>query len=118
MQEQAVARFEHAGDVREMFAGTDGEKIVVRESVSGPSAVVAYGQERRDLRVSLSPEAVSALLEAVGFAGAPDGLWDYLTSEWHDIVDLMDLCDRRGIAYEFASTGPGGDWQFRPAAAR
>ena len=118
MQEQAVARFEHAGDVREMFVGTDGEKIVVRESVSGPSAVVAYGQERRDLRVSLSPEAVSARLEAVGFAGAPDGLWDYLTSEWHDIVDLMDLCDRRGVAYEFASTGPGGDWQFRPAAAR
>ena len=116
MQEQEVARFEHAGDVRSMFVGSQDEKIVVREELEGPSVLVAYGEERKTLRVSLGADAVSALLAAIGFVGSDDSLWDYLASERHDIVDLMDLCDQRGIPYEFSSSGSGGDCQLRPAA--
>ena len=116
MQEQEVARFEHAGDVRRMFVGSQDEKIVVREELTGPSVLVAYGEERKTLRVSLEADAVSALLAAIGFVGSDDSLWDYLAGERHDIVDLMDLCDQRGIPYEFSSGGSGGDCQLRPAA--
>ena len=115
MREQLVARFESAGDERRMFVGAEGEKIVVREELSGPSVLVSYGEERKTLRVSLEADAVSALLAAIGFLGSDDSLWDYLASERHDIVDLMDLCDQRGIPYEFSSVGTSGDCQLRPA---
>ena len=115
MREQEVACFERVGDVRRMFVGEDGERVVIREELTGPSVLVAYGEQRKTLRVALAPEAVSALLEAIGFLGSADSLWDYLASERHDIVDLMDLCDQRGIPYEFSATGSEGDCQFRPA---
>ena len=108
MRGQLVAQFESAGDVRRMFVATEGEKFVVREELSGPSVLVAYGKERKTL--------CSALLATVGFLGSGDSLWDYLASERYDIVDLMDLCDQRGIPYEFSSIGSGGDCQLRPAA--
>ena len=118
MREQLVAQFESAGDERRMFVAAEGEKIVVREELSGPALLVAYGEERKTLCVSLEADAVSALLATVGFLGSGDSLWDYLASERYDIVDLMDLCDQRGIPYEFSSVGSGGDCQLRPAAAR
>ena len=118
MRGQLVAQFESAGDERRMFVATEGEKFVVREELSGPSVLVAYGKERKTLCVSLEADAVSALIATVGFLGSGDSLWDYLASERHDIVDLMDLCDQRGIPYEFSSVGSGGDCQLRPAAAR
>ena len=65
--------------------------------------------------VSPGRAAVSALLACIGFSRSEDSLWSYLSSERYDIVDLMDLCDRRGIPYEFSSSGSGGDCQFRPA---
>ena len=117
MREQEVARFEAAGDERRMYVGAEGEKVVVREELTGPSVLVAYGEERKSLRVALGADAVSALLATIGFLGSGDSLWDYLASERHDIVDLMDLCDHRGIPYEFSASGSGGDCQFRPAAA-
>lgn len=117
MREQEVARFECVGDVRAMYVGEDGEKVVVREDLTGPSVLVAYGERQKTLRVALEPAAVSALLEAIGFLGSEDSLWGYLASERHDIVDLMDLCDQRGIPYEFSAVGSGGDCQLRPATA-
>lgn len=110
-----VARFERAGDVRRMLVGEEGEKVVVREELSGPSVLVAYGEERKALRMALGADAVSALLACIGFSRTEDSLWSYLSSERYDIVDLMDLCDQRGIPYEFSSSGSGGDCQFRPA---
>lgn len=115
MDEVRVSRFEHAGDVREVSVGMDGGRVVVREEVSGPSARIAYGEERRLMSVFLSGEAVSRLLGEVGFAGGEGSLWDYLSSEGRSLVDLMDLCDERGIAYEFRSSGSGGDCCLRPA---
>ena len=114
MDEHEVARFERAGDVRVMSVAADGEKIVVREDLSGPSALLAYGERCRTLRVTLAGEAPAALLRQ-GFCGGVDSLWSYLTDERHDIVDLMDLCDGLGVPYAFSSTGPGDVLQFRPA---
>ena len=114
VHEFETARFEHAGDVRRMLLVEEGEKIVVVEELSGPSALVAYGREALTLRASFSPEALSALIARVGFTGA-DALWGYLADERHDIVDLMDLCDRHGITYEFRSDAQDGDGRSAPA---
>lgn len=113
MHEREVARFERSGDERRMLVGMTDDGIVVREELRGPSVVVAYGDESRSLRVSLGADAVSALLAELGFGGSEDSLWGYLASERHDIVDLMDLCDRKGIPYEFCASGPAGDCQLR-----
>lgn len=114
MEEREIARFECAGDVRVMRVGADGEKIVVREDLSGPSVLLAYGEKNRTLRVSLAAEDAARLLR-LGFCGGVDSLWSYLSDEAHDIVDLMDLCDGLGVPYAFSSEGPGGVLQFRPA---
>lgn len=114
MREREIARFERAGDVRVMSVGATDGKVVVREDLSGPSAAIAYGEERRTLRVTLSSEAAAALLRA-GFCGGVDSLWSFLSDEAHDIVDLMDLCDELGVPYAFSASGPGGDLQFRPS---
>ncbi|MCR8908166.1 MULTISPECIES: hypothetical protein [Atopobiaceae] len=116
MFENEVARFESAGDVRTMHVYEEDGRIVVREDLEGPSTLIVYGEDRRSLRVAFGPEALAALLAAIGFAGSADSLWGYVSREDHDIVDLMDLCDQRGIPYEFSSIGSGGDCQLRPAA--
>lgn len=117
MDEHEVARFERAGDVRVMRVAADGEKIVVREDLSGPSVLLAYGEKNRTLRVTLTGEAAAMLLR-LGFCGGVDSLWSYLSDEEHDIVDLMDLCDELGVAYAFSAAGPGDVIQFRPARQR
>lgn len=115
MGEREVARFECARDVRVMSLGEEEGRVVVREDLSGPSALVAYGDERRSLRVALGAGALSRLLEAIGACGEGDSLWGYLADEEHDIVDLMDLCDRMDIPYSFASLGSAGEVTYRPA---
>ena len=121
VHEFETARFEHAGDVRRMLLVEEGEKIVVVEELSGPSALVAgfvyafvMSPALATLRASFSPEALSALIARVGFTGA-DALWGYLADERHDIVDLMDLCDRHAITYEFRSDAQDGDGRSAPA---
>lgn len=116
MAEREVARFECAGDVRVMRLGEQDGRVVVREDLSGPSVIVAYGEEERSLFVTLSTGATSRLLGAIGASGEERSLRDYLASEQHDISDLMDLCDRQGIPYSFASLGSGGEAVWRPAA--
>lgn len=110
-----VACFERAGDVRRMLVGVEAGNVVVRQDVSGPSTLVAFGDDERSLRVSLSPEAVSMLLREVGFVGWEEALWGYLSDEDRDIVDLMDLCDRLGVPYGFTAIGSESGIQFRPA---
>ncbi|OUO33484.1 hypothetical protein B5F84_08525 [Olsenella sp. An290] len=114
MELREIARFAHAGDVRRMLVGLDGGSLVVREDVSGPSALVAYGEEEYRLRMVIGPDALSDLLARVGFSGE-EGLWAYLSDEGRGLVDLMDLCDGLGISYAFSSMGPKGSLQFRPA---
>ena len=54
MREQLVAQFESAGDERRMFVAAEGEKIVVREELSGPAAC-----DRRLSRVGRLPVGLS-----------------------------------------------------------
>ena len=115
MAECEVARFECAGDVRVMRLGEEDGRVVVREDLSGPSVLVAYGDERRTLLVSLEEGAAAALLEAIGARDEASSLRGYLADESHDIVDLMDLCDRAGIRYSFTSLGSEGEVAYRPA---
>lgn len=110
-----VARFERVGDVRRMLLAQDEDGLVVREDISGPSVLVAYGDERRSLRATFGASAVGPLLEAVGAACEGGSLREYLADERHDIVDLMDLCDARGVPYAFAGVGSESGIQFRPA---
>ena len=116
MREHEVARFESAGDVRTVsFVQDEAGGLEVRELREGPAAVAIYGEGSHSLRAVFAPAAVPGLLRAVGEAGAPS-LADYLGEKDHDIVDLMDLCDRRGIPYAFVGMGEKGDVQYRPAS--
>ena len=115
MCECEVARFECAGDVRVMRLGEQDGRVVVREDLSGPSVLVAYGDEHRSLRVCLGETELPVLLEAIGARGEGSSLREYLADESHDIVDLMDLCDRLGVPYSFTSLGSEGDAVYRPA---
>lgn len=94
-----VARFEGAGDVRRVLTGVDGERFVVREELSGPSARIAYGEGNHSLTVTFEADAVSDLIARVGVAQGEESLWEHLAGRWHDVVDLMDLCDREGVPY-------------------
>ena len=105
---QETARFERAGDERRMSVGLDDGGVVITEDLSGPSVLLVYGEREHRLRMTLSPDAVSRLVGEVGFLGGEDSLWGYLSSEEKDIVDLMDLCDRRGIPYGFEGAGASG----------
>lgn len=86
----------------------------MREELEGPSVEIAYGGTRRVLKVLFSAEAMSLLVREIGFVAKKGGLWDYLAGQDGGVLDLMDLCDRKGIPYVFSSTGDGGDCQFRP----
>lgn len=113
MEGVEVMRVECAGDVRRRYVSQVGECILIREELRGPSVELAYGEDRRSLRVLVCAAALSQLLAKVGFAGE-GGLWDCLTDERRDVLDLMDLCDQQGVPYSFTSVGSGGDLQFRP----
>ena len=86
----------------------------MRERLSGPSALVAYGEEEHGLRVLFAPGEVEGMLRAVGAAGAP-ALAAYLADEKNGVVGLMDLCDACGVAYTFVGIGPASGVQCRPA---
>lgn len=117
MRVEEVVRFEGAGDVRSMLIGEEDGCVVVQENLVGPSALIAYGDEERSMRVMFAPEAVRELLYAVGSVGERS-LRAYLSREENDIVDLMDLCDARGVAYAFTGMGAKSGVQFRPAQQR
>lgn len=110
-----IAQFEKADDVRQVLVGEAEGSIVVREDISGPSVRVAYGDDERSLRMTLSPESVENLLGLIGFSGEDGALWSYLADERRTIIDLMDLCDREGVPYSFTALGSQSGLQFRPA---
>ncbi len=114
-----VVRFEHAGDERRMLVGEGaGNTLTIRQDVSGPSALLAYGEEERSMRMIFSPDAVAALVVRLGTSDVlEDSLWSYFSDEGRDLTDLMDLCDASGIPYSFAALGSSGQAQFRPASA-
>ena len=112
MREREVARFERAGDVRSISVveGADGA-LEVRERREGPSALIAYGEDERSLRALFAPASASDLPRVLGGVTPAE----YLSDEKNDLVDLMDLCDAQGVAYEFVSVGPRSGVEFRPA---
>lgn len=114
MGQREIARFESDGDVRTVSLIEDEGFLIVREDLSGPSALVAYGDEEHSLRMALSAESALRLLEVLDKMGEKP-LGDYLTEEGHDIVDLMDFCDANGVPYSFAGIGSESGLQFRPA---
>lgn len=114
MGQREVARFERSGDVRTVSLIEGEGSLIVREDLSGPSALVAYGDEEHSLRMALSAESAARLLGALDGMGEKP-LGDYLAEEGHDIVDLMDLCDANGVPYSFAGIGSESGLQFRPA---
>ena len=105
MQMIEVAQFKRAGDTRRMLVGGRDDVVVVREELSGPSTLVAYGEESKTLSARFTGEALGTLLAQGGFLGGFDSLWSFLSSEKNDLVDLMDLCDRLAIPYVFEATG-------------
>ena len=112
MQEEELARFESAGDVRRVLVARGSEGLRVRQEVSGPSALAAYGEEWHTLELGFCPQETDALDEALWVSGGVEGL---LRAGSTDVVDLMDLCDREGIAYAYRSDGPESGPQLRPA---
>lgn len=109
MERLRVARFEGAGDVREVFVGLEGDDVVICEEVSGPSAMVAFGEKSRGTTVRLAPQAVSEVVSEIGFSGADGSLWDHLASERYDLTDLACLCAERGIPCVVEAGNPCGD---------
>ena len=102
-----VARFESADDVRVVRAGraADGA-VTVEEVVAGPSCLFAYGESSHVMRMVLDGDAV-------GDSYAP--LIEYMRSGGHALVDLMDLCDAKGVRYAFMGLGDASGIQLRPA---
>lgn len=103
MQEVEVARFESAGDVRRVCMSWDEGRLVIREDVSGPSALVAYGEASRSLVVMLDKESAARLLACFGGEKA---LRQQLSQPNFDVIDLMELCDREGCRYQQISQIP------------
>ena len=112
MQEEELVRFESTGDVRRVLVARGDEGLRVRQEVNGPSAVVAYGEEWHTLELGFDRQGTDALDEALWVSGGVESL---LRTGDADVVDLMDLCDREGIAYTYRSDGPESGPQLRPA---
>ena len=113
-QEVEVGRFESVGDVRQVFVGRDAQGTRVRQEVRGPSSEVAFGEEAHTLRIALEADQAARLERCLVAFGGIEG---FLRSEERDLIDLMDLCDREGVAYAFWSEGPRTGTYFRAAAA-
>lgn len=109
-----VARFEHAGDVRRRYVVRRGDALELHEELSGPATVVAYGDDVRMLRVTLSARDEGRALAALGAAERFASLREYLALERNELTNVMDACDRKGVPYSFFSAGSEGNVQFRP----
>ena len=85
---ERVARFENAGDVREMSVAPTGTGVAVREAIWGPSVEAAYGERS----VQIVVEAASADAAALG---------QFCVDPENDVMDLMDRWDREGVPYGY-----------------
>ena len=73
-----------------------------------------HGGDLAQLRHQVGELGGGELLRAVGETGHPS-LADYLADEKNALIDLMDLCDARDVAYTFVGVGPASGVQCRPA---
>ena len=107
---------ECARDVRlvNVIKGSGGV-VEVREHLSGPSALIAYGEAEHGLRVLFAPSSVSDAERAVNCMGCAS-IEEYLADDKNDVIDLMDLCDASGVAYTFVGIGPKTGVVCRPVS--
>jgi len=114
-----VARFESAGDVREVYVGNEGQGgFFVREEVTGPSAVLVYDERRHVVRVGVSGAAAQKLAEAEHLQGdVRANVEDHFSKEDYVLIDLMDACDAAGVEYTYATLGKNGVLQYRPGSS-
>ena len=111
-----VARFSSGDDLRIMFVGEGAcGEAVLREDICGPSVEDAYGADAARLQVSVPGDATGELERALLEVFGARGLREFAAEERNDVLDLMDLCDREGIAYTFTSVDSGGEGVLRPA---
>ena len=112
-----VAIFRCGDDLRVMFVGEGARgEAILREDICGPSVVDAYGADAARLQVSIPDgrsEALARALREVFNAGC---LREFAANEKNDILDLMDLCDREGLPYEFLSLDTEGLAAMRPSS--
>ena len=115
-----AARFEAAGDLRVMSVGGEaaGEQVcalVLQEDISGPSVLVGHGAEAARLKMSVAPSGRVKLIRAVAELFGARSLTELAAREDIDILDVMDLCDREQIPYEFSCIDSNEDAALRPA---
>lgn len=110
-----VAVFRSADDESVRSVGVEGGSLVVSEVLSGPSALVAYGEREHVLRVVFSPEHRDELADALAREGGFASLEEFVSREENGVDRLMDVCDRAGVPYTFIAAGSSGDVQFRPS---
>jgi hypothetical protein len=114
-----VARFESAGDVREVYVGEEGQGgFFVREEVAGPSSLLVYDEERHVVRVGVREAAAQKLAKAKCWQGDVRAhVEEYLSREDNALIDLMDACDAAGVEYTYATLGKDEVLQYRPASS-
>ena len=114
-----AARFEAAGDLRVMSvggeaAGEDACALVLQEDISGPSVLVGHGAEAARLKISVAPSGRVKLIRAVAELFGAQSLMELAAREEIDILDVMDLCNRERIPYEFSCVDSNEDAALRP----
>ena len=120
---QVIAREEQSGDVTVVESGyAEDGSLMVSENVSGPSSNVAYGEPSHRLRVVFPPEVVGALASLLGGGAGAEEIVGHLRSYFqggeHALIDLMDLCDEKGVSYSYQALGSATGVTYRPAAER
>ena len=103
-----VARFESAGDVRVMRVGSqESGAVLLEEIVAGKSCFIAYGESSHTARMIFDVAALEGLAAMLGRPGgdAAAALTEFASGEENTLVDLMDLCDERGVSYAYMGVG-------------
>lgn len=114
-----IARFERAGDVREVYVGDEGQGgFFVREEVTGPSSLLVYDEGRHVVRVGVREAAAQKLAKAKHWQkDVRSCVEEYLSREDHALIDLMDACDAAGVEYTYATLGKDEVLQYRPPSS-
>ena len=112
-----VARFEVAGDVRVMRVGSqESGALALEEIVAGKSCFIAYGESSHTARIIFDVAALEGLAAMLGRPGgdAVAALTEFVSGEENALVDLMDLCDARGMPYAYMAVGDTSGIHYRP----
>ena len=114
-----AARFEAAGDLRVMSVGGEaaGEQacaLVLQEDISGPSVLVGHGAEAARLKIVVAPSWRVKLIRSIAELFDTKSLTELAAREDLDILDVLDLCDREQIPYEFSCIDSNEDAALRP----